>query len=141
MKSLVKICIACSAGGHLIEAMELIPAFGQYKRFFVTFERKQVKYLLKNEKVYFVVDPKRNLGKLVQNFTQAMRILQKENPDIVISTGAAAAVPICYAAKILGKKIIFIETIAAVHKPSLSGKFVYPIADLFIVQWRSLLKL
>lgn len=96
--------------------------------------------MLQNEKVYFIADPKRNPKKLLQNFNQSIKILRKENPDIIFSTGAAAAVPICYAAKLLGKKLIFVETIAAVNKPSLSGRVVYPIADLFVVQWKSLIK-
>lgn len=123
-----------------MESLEFLPAYSDCKRFFVTFERSQAKDLLKNEKVYFVTDPKRNPIKLLQNLNQAINILKKENPDVVISTGAAAAVPICYAAKMFGKKIIFIETIAAVDKPSLSGRAIYPIADLFVIQWKNLKK-
>lgn len=123
-----------------MEAMEFLPALGKHERFFVTFEREQVKDVLQKEKTYFVIDPKRNLRKLLKNFNQAMRILKKENPDIILSTGAAAAVPLCFAAKMLGKKLIFVETIAAVNKPSLSGRIVYSISDLFVVQWRNLLK-
>ena len=123
-----------------MEAVKFLPALRRHERFFVTFEREQIKGILKAEKVYFVIDPKRNPKKLLQNFRQAMKILKKEDPDIVLSTGAAAAVPLCYAAKMLGKKLIFIETIAAVQKPSLSGRAVYPIADLFVVQWKGLLK-
>ena len=136
----LKICVACSAGGHLTEAMELLPALGIHERFFVTFEREQSKEVLKKEKVYFVIDPKRNPKRLVQNFRQSAKILRKENPDIILTTGASAAVPLCYAAKILGKKIIFVESLAAVTNPSLSGRAVYPIADLFIVQWKGLMR-
>jgi len=140
MKRRLKICVACSAGGHLMEAMELMPALGRHERFFVTFERKQVRSLLRKEKVYFIADPKRNPRKLMSNFRQALKILRKEDPDIVISTGAAAAVPLCYAAKMLGKRLVFVETIAAVSKPSLSGRVVYPISDVFVVQWKGLLR-
>jgi len=140
MKRSLKICIACSAGGHLMEAMEFLPALRGHKRFFVTFEREQVRGVLKKEKVYFVIDPKRNPKKLLQNFNQAMKILNKEDPDIVLSTGAAAAIPLCVAAKMLRKKLIFVETIAAINRPSLSGRVVYPIADIFVVQWKNLLK-
>jgi len=123
-----------------MEAMELLPAIKEHKRFFVTFEREQSKELLKKEKAYFVIDPKRNPKKLLQNFSQSLKILKKENPDVVLSTGASAAVPMCYAAKMLGKKLIFVETLAAVDKPSVSGRVVYPISDIFVVQWKSLMK-
>jgi UDP-N-acetylglucosamine:LPS N-acetylglucosamine transferase len=136
----LKVCIACSAGGHLMEALAFLPAFHGHKRFFVTFEREQVKDILRGEKVYFVIDPKRNPKKLLKNFSQAIKILKNERPDVVLSTGAAAAVPLCYAAKILGIKIIFIESLAAVNKPTLSGRAVYPIADMFVVQSKHLMK-
>jgi UDP-N-acetylglucosamine:LPS N-acetylglucosamine transferase len=123
-----------------MEAIQLLPAIRGHKRFFVTFERQQVKDVLKGEKMYFVIDPKRNPKKLMKNFYQATKILRKEKPDVVVSTGAAAAVPLCYAAKILGIRIIFIESLAAVNNPSLSGRAVYPIADVFIVQSKRLMK-
>jgi UDP-N-acetylglucosamine:LPS N-acetylglucosamine transferase len=136
----MKICIACSAGGHLIEALQFLPTIEKYDYFFITFKRKQSFELLKNEKVYFVNDPKRNPLKLIKNFFQSFKILLKEKPDVIISTGAASAVPTCYIGKIFGSKIVFIESLAAVDRPSLSGRFAYFIADLFIVQWKNLLK-
>ena len=136
----MRICIACSAGGHLIEALQIYPLIKSYPHFFITFKREQSKELLKNKKVYFVIDPKRNLFKLLINFFQVLRILIKEKPEIIISTGAASAIPTCFIGKFLGSRIIFIESLAAVDKPSLSGKFAYLIADLFIVQWKNLLK-
>jgi len=123
-----------------MEALQLLPALQGHKRFFVTFERKQVRDMLKGEKIYFIIDPKRNPKKLLKNFYQATKIMRKEKPDVVVSTGAAAAVPLCYAAKILGIRIIFIESLAAVNKPSLSGRAVYPIADMFVVQSKRLMK-
>jgi UDP-N-acetylglucosamine:LPS N-acetylglucosamine transferase len=136
----MKICIACSAGGHLIEALQLLPLIKKYSYFFITFKRRQSFELLKNRKVYFVNDPKRNPLKLLKNFFQSFKILLKEKPNVIISTGAASAIPACFIGKLLGSKIIFIESLAAVDKPSLSGRFAYPIADLFIVQWKNLLK-
>lgn len=136
----MKICIACSAGGHLTEALQLLPILKKHSFFFLTFKRKQSKELLKKYKVYFTLDPKRNFLKLLVNFLHSFLILLKERPKLIISTGAASAVLPCYIGKILGGKVVFIETLAAIYKPSLSGRIIYPIADLFIVQWKSLLK-
>ena len=61
--------------------------------------------------------------------------------DVVIATGAHTTVPICYIAKLFGKKVIFIETFANITTKTLSGKLVYPIADLFLVQWEEMLEL
>ena len=65
----------------------------------------------------------------------------KVRPKYVISTGTHTAVPMCYIAKLFGAKIIFIETFANSTTKTLSGKMIYPIANLFIVQWESMLKL
>ena len=70
----------------------------------------------------------------------SLRILKKEKPDVLISTGALVAVPILYLGKIMGKKIVFVETIARIEELSLTGKLIYPIADCFIVQWDNLQK-
>jgi beta-1,4-N-acetylglucosaminyltransferase len=59
---------------------------------------------------------------------------------VIISTGAGVAVPTCFLGKFLFKsKFIFIESFCRIKEPSLSGKLIYPIADLFFVQWKNLL--
>ena len=66
-------------------------------------------------------------------------ILLKNPADFVITTGAAVAIPICIYAKIFGKKVIYIESMARMTSPSNTGRLMYKIADLFIVQWKELL--
>lgn len=136
----MKICIISSAGGHLKEILQIRKVFERHEHFFVTFNREDAKAPLKNKRKYFVNDPKRNPFKMVLNLFQSVRIFLKEMPDLVISTGAGMAIPTCFISKIFGKKIIFIESMAAVYRPSFSGRMVYPISDLFIIQWRSLKK-
>ena len=73
-------------------------------------------------------------------FGEELIVYYKERPDVVISTGAANAIPMCLIAKFFKKKVIFIETFARISSPSKTGKFMYKYADLFIVQWKELLK-
>ena len=61
-------------------------------------------------------------------------------PDCIITTGAHKTVPMCYIGHLFHKKVIFIETFAALEKPTKSGKMVYKIADHFIVQWENMLQ-
>jgi UDP-N-acetylglucosamine:LPS N-acetylglucosamine transferase len=65
----------------------------------------------------------------------------KVKPDVIVTTGAHTAVPMCYIAKLFRRKVIYIETMANIKTKTLTGKLVYPIADVFIVQWESMLKL
>ena len=48
--------------------------------------------------------------------------------------------PFCLVGKLKRKKIIYIESFARVDKKSLTGRLVYPFADLFLVQWEPMLK-
>ena len=73
-------------------------------------------------------------------FHQSLILFLKIKPDVVVTTGTHTAVPMCYIAHMFKKKVIFIETFANSESPTRSGKMVYPIADVFIVQWESMLK-
>ena len=77
----------------------------------------------------------------IKNTILAIRILKKEKPDLIISSGAAVAVPFFYIGKLMGAKLIFIEVFDRYNKPTLTGKLVYPIADKFIVEWEEMKKI
>lgn len=140
-KKQIKLCLACSAGGHLTELLHLIGCYSKYKRFFITFKREDTAELAKKEKVYFAEDPKRNIIKIFKSVFQNFSILSKEHPDVVISTGAGIGVVTCYIAKVLfGSKIIFLESFCRIEEPSLSGRLAFPISDMFFVQWKEMLK-
>ncbi|MBI5553662.1 MAG: hypothetical protein HY917_02870 [Candidatus Diapherotrites archaeon] len=134
----MKICLACSGGGHLDELLNIRSAYESHPHYYVTFERPNSAELSKTRRVQFVECPSRNLLKTIRNFIQSWKILRRENPQVVISTGADAALATCLLAKLTGKKVIFIESMARAQDLSLSGKIIYPFADLFIVQWKEL---
>lgn len=65
----------------------------------------------------------------------SIKILLKEKPDLIVSTGAAPAIPFFYIGKLFGAKVVYIEVYDRIEKPTITGKVVYPISDLFILQW------
>lgn len=134
MKRQLKICITCSSGGHLTEALKATQAL-QGDKFFVTFWDPRVETLLQGYRYYLITHPKRNPFLLINNCVDAIRILLRENPDLIVSTGADVTVCLCALGKLLRKNMVFIESGGNVYTPSLSGRILYPIADLFIVQW------
>jgi len=136
----LKICLACSVGGHLEQIMKLHNFYERHDYYFLTFYRKFIHNLVKKEKVYFLKDPSRNPIAMFINIFQSFLVFLREKPDVIISTGAGVAVPTCYIGWFFRKKVIFIEDWCVVDKPSLSGRLVYPIAHLFLVQWKQLLK-
>lgn len=65
---------------------------------------------------------------------------QKERPELIISSGAAVAVPFFYIGKLFGAKLIYIEVFDRLDKATVTGRLVYPIADKFIVEWEEMKK-
>jgi len=123
-----------------MQLLELERVYKKYNYFFLTFRRSMTEELSKKHKVVFIEDVRRNLVKLAKNLLQSFLVFLKERPSIVIANGGGFVVPFCYIAKLFRKKVIFIESFSRIDKPSVSGKLVYPISDLFLVQWKSLIK-
>jgi len=136
----MKICLACSAGGHLTEILQLLPILENYDFFFFTFGTGHSKLTLKKYKSYFTIDPLRKPLKMLKVIFHSLFVLFKERPDVIISTGANVTVPICLLGKLFGSRLIYIECSAQVFKPSLSGKLLYHFSNLFFVQWKYLIK-
>lgn len=134
-KQNLKICLVGSSGGHLTHLYMLKPFWKDKNRFWVTFDKEDARSLLKDEKVYPCYFPtNRNIKNLIRNTFLAIRVLKKEKPDLIISSGAAVAVPFFYLGKLFGTKTIYIEVFDRINKPTLTGKLVYPVTDRFIVQ-------
>lgn len=135
-----------STGGHLEELLmlEKLKNYSIGKTILIT-EKSSSDIQYWQDKCYFM--PKMNrkewksLIKYAGVFIKTIQIMFKENPDVIVSTGAMITFPCCIIGKILGKKIIYIETMANVHTKSMTGKMVYKFADIFIVQWESMLQL
>lgn len=132
----MKVCLVGSSGGHLTHLYMLKDFWKDKDRFWVTFDKEDARSILENEKVIPCYYPtNRNIKNLIKNTFLAIKVLLKEKPDLIISSGAAVAVPFFYIGKILGAKLVYIEVFDRIDKPTVTGKLVYPIADKFIVQW------
>lgn len=137
----MKVCLVGSSGGHLTHLFMLKPFWHDKERFWVTFDKEDARSILEGEKVYPCYFPtNRNVKNFILNTGVAWTVLRKEKPDILMSSGAAIAVPFFYLAKLMGKKLIYIEVYDRIDKPTLSGRLVYPIVDVFIVQWEEIKK-
>lgn len=137
-----KICFIASSGGHVQEISWLFDLCDEYDSFLVT-ERGDFQKEYAVDRTYYFNKIDRREKRFFLHFLQLIgnsaKIMRKEKPDILLSTGALVSVPMLYIGKLLGKKIIFMESMARVEGKSLSGRLVYPIADLFLVQWESML--
>jgi UDP-N-acetylglucosamine:LPS N-acetylglucosamine transferase len=119
----------------------LKPFWENKERFWVTFDKEDARSLLEGETLYPCYYPtNRSLKALIINTMLAVKVLRRERPDVIISSGAAVSVPFFYLGKLFGAKLIYIEVFDRINKPTISGKIVYPISDKFIVEWEEMKK-
>ena len=137
----MKIALVGSSGGHLTHLYLLKKFWENEDRFWVTFDKTDAKSILKEERFYPCYYPtNRNVKNTIKNTILAFKILRKEKQDLIISSGAAVAVPFFWLGKLFGAKTVYIEIFDRIDKPTLTGKLVYPVTDKFIVQWEELKK-
>lgn len=143
-----RVLFISSTGGHLDELMQLKPMFDKYEYHIVTEKTKSnlnLKNKFPNKVSYLVYGTKLNMlsypFKLLYNSFLSLFIFLKFRPKYIVSTGSHTAGPMCCIGKILGSKIIYIETFANSKTKSVAGSLVYKFADLFIVQWEDMLEL
>lgn len=135
----IKICLVGSSGGHLTHLYMLKPFWKDKKRFWVTFDKEDSRSLLEGEEVISCYYPtNRSIKALIINSILAWKTIRAERPDLIISSGAAVAVPFFYIGKLFGAKTVYIEVFDRIDKPTITGKMVYPVADKFIVQWEEM---
>lgn len=137
----MKVCLVGSSGGHLTHLYLLKKFWEKEDRFWVTFDKEDANSILKQEKLYHCYFPtNRNIKNLIRNTFLAIKVLKREKPDLIISSGAAVAVPFFYLGKLFGAKTVYVEVFDRIDKPTLTGKMVYPVTDLFVVQWAEMKK-
>lgn len=143
-----KVLFIASTGGHLSELLQLKSMFNNYDYHIITEKTKSnmsLKDKYPNKVNYLVYGTKSNMltypFKLLYNCFKSLFLYIKIRPKVIIATGAHTTGPMCCIGKIFGSKIVYIETFANSKSKSATGRIVYLFADLFIVQWESMLKL
>lgn len=143
-----RVLFISSTGGHFSEMSQLSDIYDNYNYHIITEKTKSnisLKNKYKNKIDFLVFGTKDHLFvyifKFLWNVLKSIFLFFKIRPEYIVTTGTHTAVPMCYIGHFFGSKVIFIETIANSKTKTLSGKLVYPIADLFIVQWEEMLEL
>jgi UDP-N-acetylglucosamine:LPS N-acetylglucosamine transferase len=135
----MKICIVSSSGGHLTEVNMFEKFFKKYSYYYVLNYKIDLSADMK-ERTYFISHSERDI-KFIFNLYEAYKILSKNIPHVILSTGAGPVVPFALVGRFLfGCHVIFIETLTAVKRPSLTGRLMYYLSNEFYYQWDSLVK-
>ena len=143
-----KVMFISSTGGHLTELLNLKKMFNKYDYSIIT-EKTKSNVSLKDdykEKVHYLIYCTKH-SKFIYPFVLLINCFIslyyyiKIRPKYIVTTGTHTAGPMCIIGKIFGSKIIYIETFANIKTKTETGKIIYKFADLFIVQWESMLEL
>ena len=136
MTKQLKICLAASAGGHTSQLLKLSRSWNGHQTFCVTTTQLVADQLRKFGSVYVVGESNHQHPlKVLIVLMRCIKIILREKPDVVISTGASAGCLMCLLGKLLSARVIWIDSITNINRISLSGRMVRYIADLFLVQW------
>ena len=145
-----KLLIVLGEGGHTKEMLTLVEMLGgDYEYGYVMpfddgVSEQKLRY---PGKVFRVIRPRDKVHHLLNDIWKTLRCalqcvsaVRRFKPTAVISAGPSLAVPACFVAKLMGAKVIFVETGSRITALSFTGKLVYPFADLYFVQSEQLTK-
>ena len=133
----MKVCIVSSCGGHLTEVRALAGAYSQHDYFYIINNKVKLSGDLAG-RTTFITHSERD-WKLLINFWEAYKILRKERPRVILSTGAGPVVPFALVGRLFFRThVIYVETITSVIKPSLTGRIMRYLANTLYFQWKTL---
>jgi len=135
----LRICLAASAGGHMSQLLKLRECWKGHRTFYVTTADIVREKLQKYGEVFVIGECNREHPLwVITVLFRCIRIIRRERPDVIVSTGAAPGLLMCLSGKFFGSKVAWIDSIANVERLSLSGRMAKTFADLFLTQWPEL---
>lgn len=144
----LRVCLAGSGGGHVRQLLDLEPVWSRHDFFFVTEDTALSRSFDKAWRTHTVghyaygqartKSPWTMIRGAIVNLIQSWRIIAKERPDVVITTGAGAMFFTVLWARLLGAKIVMIESFARFDHLSLFSRLTRPLAHRKVVQSKAL---
>jgi UDP-N-acetylglucosamine:LPS N-acetylglucosamine transferase len=137
----VKLLVAASAGGHandlsaLLERAETM--WPERPTVYVTTSNVRAdKFRNQGMHVYVVREADRRTPiSAVIAAAQTLRVIWRERPDAIVTTGAMPMAIMCVWGRLAGAKIAWVDCLSQVDTLSLSGRVIRALAHLTLTQW------
>lgn len=137
MKEKSKLIAVASVGGHWVQLLRLKKLFEKYDTVFVT-TRSDFASMVDGP-FYAISDFNRNdMGGFFRATISLIRIIRKEDPHIMITTGAAPGLLALIIGRFFGVKTIWLDSIANVEELSMSGRIASKFCSRVYTQWPDL---
>lgn len=135
----VDVLLACSSGGHLLQLLALRPAWAGYTCLWVTDDTPDARSLLAAEPVVYAHGPTaRSIRNLLRNAWLARSLVRARRPRLIVTTGAALAVPFAWVGRAMGVPVVYVESLTRIDSVSVSCRLAAPAATRLYVQWPEL---
>ncbi len=136
-----RVCLAASAGGHASALIKLQQCWEGMDCFSVTTSPLVEKLFAQFGRVYVVNESNRQHPlEVLKTIARCTKIALAERPTVIITTGAAVGCIMALLSKVIGARIVWVDSIANTEHLSLSGRLVRPFADLVLTQWPEVAK-
>lgn len=140
------VLLVCSTGGHLLQLFSLREAWQDEVRVWVTFDKSDARTLLRTERVVAAFGPtSRTFGakaalNTLRNLVLAWKVVRRTRPAVIMTTGAGVAVPFAWVGRLLGARVVYVESFTRIDGPSLSCRLIAPVATRIYGQWPEFVK-
>ena len=118
-----KIFAVASIGGHWVQLLRITQQMEKDYEMVYLCTHPKCQTMVEGQKFYLIEDYSRwNAWKMVPSFFHLLGIVRKEKPEAIITTGAAPGLMCLLVGKMLGKKTIWVDSIANAQHLSASGR-------------------
>ena len=133
-----KLLAISSGGGHWVQLLRLRPAFVGCRVLYATVANEYRSDVV-GEQFQMIPDANRwRKFALLRSAVAVLIVILRFNPDVVVTTGAAPGYLGALIGKMLGSRVIWVDSAANVEKISLSGRLAALFVDLCLTQWQHL---
>lgn len=149
-----KLFLVSGEGGHLAQmnrltsGLKMVCPNESYQIFFVTdnLSKQNVQFKFDEfialgcirEKSGFSI---KSIFKYLYRLIPLVKVIIFTKKVVIISTGPGICIPLAFLAKIFKKKVIHVETWSRFYTKSLTGRIMYLLSDVFLVQNEELLSM
>ena len=134
----LKVLAVASGGGHWVQLLRVMPAFENADVVYVTVDRAYLQ-ALPDARYHIVSDATRwSRWSMVKTALGIAWILLLERPDVIFTTGALPGGFAVILGRIIGRRTIWLDSIANVEEMSMTGRMVRRFATLWLTQWPDL---
>ena len=134
-----KVIAAASIGGHWVQLLRIARPMEEHYEMVYVCTHPKCATLVEGQKFYLATDFSRSdAWKLIPSLFKAAKTIWQEKPHVIITTGAAPGLIYLIVGKLLGRKTIWIDSIANAAHLSASGRIASKFASRTYTQWQHL---